>query len=248
MDWLLGSIKDAAKREYDNYDFEDGSRKQDFGDWLGDAIFRRKEAIDKAVQDLHVQRLTRAHGTELGELNSSPNVNIGPITATTDPTKLTQQIAVARPKKQAMDRAMEQAAVHDVVIDPSKITSPTAVYQTIASTKRQRQTDKEEKARAQTISDRDALWARQDTQKAEADKRYYGDRAEQRLATAQANELAHQRGLIELAQTKQRDAYEMQKYQHELAYRKEQAREKRTSNLIQALAGLGAAFAIQKFR
>ena len=70
------------------------------------------------------------------------------------------------------------------------------------------------------------------------------ERALTREANKEAALLGHQTKLIELEQLKQRDAYAMQKYEHELAYRKEQAREKRTSNLIQALAGLGAAFAI----
>ena len=92
--------------------------------------------------------------------------------------------------------------------------------------------------------DRNAQWEREDAAQEERDRRYYQDRAEQRLATKETALLGHKSKLIELAQAKQRDAYEMQKYEHELAYRKEQAREKRTSNLIQALAGLGAAFAI----
>ena len=245
MDWLFGgSIQDAAKREYANYDFRDGSRKQDFGDWLGDMISGRKEAIDKAVKDLHVQNLNRTHGVEIGELNAVPGIKIDPITANTDPLVLQQQIATATPKAAQMQSALQQAALHDVVIDTSKLTTPTAVIQQVASTKKGREKAEEEKLRSQQLADKRELWARQDAQTEKSDRRYYQDRAEQRLATKEAALLGHKTKLIELAQSKQRDAYEMQKYEHELAYRKEQAREKRTSNLIQALAGLGAAFAI----
>ena len=36
LDFLLGSVKENAEREYANYDFETGKRKKDLGDILGD--------------------------------------------------------------------------------------------------------------------------------------------------------------------------------------------------------------------
>ena len=50
LDFLLGSVKENAKREYANYDCETGTRKKDFGDILGDLFTGRGAAIDEAVR------------------------------------------------------------------------------------------------------------------------------------------------------------------------------------------------------
>jgi hypothetical protein len=65
MDWLLGTVEEQAQRELSEYTPKTGQRKQDWGDIIGDKIFGRKEAIDKAVADLHVSNLTDNYGTQI---------------------------------------------------------------------------------------------------------------------------------------------------------------------------------------
>ena len=65
MDWLLGTVEEQAQRELAEYSPKTGQRKQDWGDIIGDKIFGRKEAIDKAVADLHVSNLTDNYGTQI---------------------------------------------------------------------------------------------------------------------------------------------------------------------------------------
>ena len=103
MDWLFGSVEDQAEREYQSGAYTPGKgRKKDWGDHIGDFLTgNRGAAIDRAVEQQHVKKLTRDKGILLGELNAQPNVNIGPITKDTDELVLDQQIAVAKPKAQA---------------------------------------------------------------------------------------------------------------------------------------------------
>jgi len=133
MDWLFGSVQDHAEREYDSYKPGKG-RKKDWGDHLGDFLTgNRGAAIDKAVEDLHVERLTRDKGVVLGELNAQPNVNIGPITKDTDKLVLDQQIAVAKPKAQAYKDMMTQAAAAGVTINTNEIKDVNTGYALIKS-------------------------------------------------------------------------------------------------------------------
>ena len=65
MDWLLGTVEEQAQKELAEYNPKTGQRKQDWGDIIGDKIFGRKEAIDKAVADLHVSNLIDNYGTQI---------------------------------------------------------------------------------------------------------------------------------------------------------------------------------------
>lgn len=76
------------------------------------------------------------------------------------------------------------------------------------------------------------------------DRMRFDDKKEERIRLAKRDQLAAQQSLLELEHLKSKDAWEQEKYMHELEYRKNTRRKERTSNLIQALAGLGAAFAI----
>ena len=89
LDFLFGTVKENARRELESYTPGEG-RKKDLGDHIGDFLTGRGAAIDRAVEDAHVERLNRAYGTTLGELNSQPNVSIGPITKDTDQLVLKQ--------------------------------------------------------------------------------------------------------------------------------------------------------------
>ncbi len=70
MDWLLGTVEEQAQRELAEYNPKTGQRKQDWGDIIGDKIFGRKEAIDKAVADLHVSNLTDNFETDIKRYGS----------------------------------------------------------------------------------------------------------------------------------------------------------------------------------
>lgn len=67
---------------------------------------------------------------------------------------------------------------------------------------------------------------------------------ESRLQKARESQKDREIQILKLDQTDRQNQYEMDKYMHELEYKKSSRRKERTSNLIQALAGLGAAFAI----
>ena len=65
VNFLIGDIDEAAERELSEYNPKTGKRKQSFGDIIGDKLFGRKEAIDKAVADLHVSNLKDNLGTQI---------------------------------------------------------------------------------------------------------------------------------------------------------------------------------------
>ena len=98
-DLFFGDVKENAKREYANYDPSDGSRKRDFGDILGELFTGRKDATDKAVQDLHVNKLDDLYGVDISRIRKAlqydnvdfSNLNIN---ENTKANKLKQTIAL----------------------------------------------------------------------------------------------------------------------------------------------------------
>ena len=168
LDLLFGSVEKNAEREYANYKPGKG-REKDLGDHIGDFLTGRGAAIDRAVEEEHVNRLKKAYGTTLAELNSQPNVNISPLTKDTDSTVLEQQIAVAKPKAQAYKDMKTQAAAAGVIIDPSKITDADSGYAYIKKT-----VDAEEEQERLRL-------------KKEGEQKLASDRAYQEGLTAQAN-------------------------------------------------------------
>ena len=144
--FLFGTVEENAEREYADYKAGRG-RKKDLGDHLGDFLTGRGSRIDRAVEDLHVEKLTDEYGTTIGELNAQPNVKIDPITKDTKRNKLAQQISVATPKAQAYKDMMTQAALAGVTVDPTKITNPEAGYSLIVS-------EKEKKAKKERDEER----------------------------------------------------------------------------------------------
>lgn len=248
LQWIpgVGSVDDAARGEKANLD---GTRqsfdgKYDLGDrirgFLGgysqEDVRRRAAELKRADIDraLSTERTKAGMALEGTGIKGGGN-KIGEGQTVEDfQSSLMRDTATGTLAQQYL--SMDGASIGDL-----SSTDTAATIRNKASALRRKNKLAEE---GKVLEERIRQETRADNLKAEADRRYYGDRAEQRLANAEAAQLTHQRGLIELAQTKQRDAYEMQKYQHELEYRKQNAREKRTSSLIQALAGLGAAFAI----
>lgn len=158
---LFGDVAHNAEREYADYKAGKG-RKKDWGDRFGDWITGRGSAIDKAVEDLHVEKLTDRYGTDLAEVNAQPNVSIKPITKDTKRNTLQQQIDVAKPKAQAYKDMMTQAAVNGVVIDPTKITNPEAGYALIVGEKEKKAEEKLTKERGYQKSLVDAANKRAD--------------------------------------------------------------------------------------
>ena len=247
--WLpgVGSLEDAARGEQGNLNSTrqgfDG--KYDWGDQFRGLLggYTQEEVRAKAAE-LERARINRSLSTERtaagmaleGTGLKGSGTKIGEGQTVEDFTS--QLLRDTTTGKLAQDYlSLENAEIGDL--------GPNASAATIRNKASQLRTSNKKAAEAKVEAKEKAAEKR-------SDDRYYTnlreqrlDRAEQRLATKEAAMLGHKTKLIELEILKQRDAYEMQKYQYELAHRKEQAREKRTSNLVQALAGLGAAFAIQ---
>lgn len=163
--FLFGTVEENAEREYADYKAGKG-RKKDLGDYLGDFLTGRGSRIDRAVEDLHVEKLTDEYGIAVDELNAQPNVKIDPITKDTKRNKLAQQISVATPKAQAYKDMMTQAALAGVTIDPTKITNPEAGYALIVSEKEKKADRKRDAERGYQRSLVDAANARADSKEA----------------------------------------------------------------------------------
>jgi len=69
-DFLIGSIQENAERERLSYDPKTGQRKKDFGDHIGDFIFQRGAALDKATKDAYVGNLEDTYGTQIRKYGS----------------------------------------------------------------------------------------------------------------------------------------------------------------------------------
>ena len=247
LDFLFGSVEDNAEREYANYKPGKG-RKKDLGDHIGDFLTGRGAAIDRAVEEEHVNRLKKAYGTTIGELNAQPNVNIGPLTKDTDSTILEQQIAVAKPKAQAFKEMKLDAARNNVIIDPTKITDAATGYAFINS-----------EVKAEKERERLKL-------KAEAEDKIRRDRIYQEGLTRRQNErldrkeAAQERRLDRIDARDRLDRLEERKMNMELrgdemkfkyaqlAQQDRMARQDKKDRammaLIQGLGNLGAAFTV----
>lgn len=100
IDLLIGDVKENAAREYleGTYDPTDNTRKRSFGDVIGETLFGRKEATDKAVQDLYTKNLDDTYGVDIDKIKRTlrnDNVDFGNlnINKNTNATKLKQTIA-----------------------------------------------------------------------------------------------------------------------------------------------------------
>ena len=136
LDFLLGSVKDNAKREYENYDFESGTRKKDLGDHLGDFLTGRGAAIDEAVRQEHIRRLEKDYGvaadevrTYLGGASKVPDID-----ANTDPLRLRQEIQRAAPTVQEIKDAKTFAAQNGILLQPSQYNGDAAAMLSDANT------------------------------------------------------------------------------------------------------------------
>ena len=122
LDFLLGSVKENAEREYANYDFETGTRKKDFGDILGDLLTGRGKAIDDAVKAEHIKRLENEYGVAREEASSvlGAGSTIPTLTANTDPNKVKQEVQRTAPKVQSFRNALDFAAQNGIQVDPAQ--------------------------------------------------------------------------------------------------------------------------------
>lgn len=248
MDWLFGSVEDHAEREYANYKPGKG-RKKDLGDHIGDFLTgNRGEAIDRAVEKLHVDRLQKAYGTTVSELNAQPNVSIGPFTKDTDADVLQQQIAVAKPKAQAYKDMKLAAAQNDVLIDPTKITTASDGYALIQRTKTKRDEAERLKLKGEkedAVKDQRAyLEAQTDKANARADNilretRLREDRKDER---ARLDRLETQKMNMQLRGDEMKFKYAQLAQQDRNA--RQDKKDRAMMALIQGLGNLGAAFTI----
>ena len=247
MDWLFGSVEDHAEREYANYKPGKG-RKKDLGDHIGDFLTGRGAAIDRAVEEEHVNRLKRTYGTTVNELNSQPNVSIGPFTKDTDADVLQQQIAVAKPKAQAFKDMKLDAARNNVIIDPTKITDAATGYAFInsevkAEKERERlklKAESEDKIRRDRIY-QEGLTTRQnqrlDRKEAAQERRLDRKDAQDRL-----DRLEERKMNMELRGDEMKFKYAQLAQQDRMA--RQDKKDRAMMALIQGLGNLGAAFTV----
>lgn len=232
IDLLFGSVKDHAKRELENYDFETGTRKKDLGDYIGDFLTGRGAAIDAKVKDLYKQQLTDAYGEKIDRIQSSviPGAGEGiEITDRTDPRKLGAKVNSAIGKVDAAERVIATNPNADLSGLTGKESVGT-ILQTGAKQKQDYEKSEEERiynrriGRENNLLERQAI--REDRRDARQDKRL----AQDRLLAAETNQMNLQFKYAQLAQSERIRAQE----------RKDRA----IMTLINGLGNLGAAFAI----
>lgn len=258
LDLFFGSVEDNAEREYATYKPGKG-RKKDLGDHLGDFLTGRGDAIDRAVEEQHVERLQRTYGTTLAELNAQPNVSISPLTKDTDSKVLDQQIAIAGKKAQAYKDMKTQAAGHGIIIDPSKITDADSGYAYIKNEIDREKTEKEEKEKRDKKSDlrenREYLEGIRDKDNKRADNlleraNLRADKKEERqiLREDRKDERARLDRLETQKMNMQLRGDEMKFKYASLAQQDRQSRQDKKDRammtLIQGLGNLGAAFTV----
>ena len=247
LDFLFGTVEENAEREYSTYKPGKG-RKKDLGDHIGDFLTGRGAAIDRAVEQEHVNRLKKAYGTTVGELNAQPNVNIGPLTKDTDSTVLEQQIAVAKPKAQAYKDMKLDAARNNVIIDPTKITDAATGYAHInAEVKAEKERERlklKREAEEKLASDRIYTEGLAERQNARADARedrmlLREDRKDER---ARLDRLEERKMNMELRGDEMKFKYAQLAQQDKMA--RQDKKDRAMMALIQGLGNLGAAFTI----
>ena len=247
LDFLFGTVEENAEREHASYDPRTGKRKKDLGDHIGDFITGRGSAIDEAVKREHTNRLNRAYGVTIGELNNTPGINLQ-VDDRTDPKVLQQQINVAKPKAAAMKSALQQAALADVVVDTTKLTTPEAVIQHVVNTKNTRadtekqeerdritgekryQENREERLERERVARDEARMRQLDFKEEKKDERARLDRMEDRRLSAEQNKMQMQLSYDRLAMQERNN----------MQARKDKA----IAMLFQGLGNLGAGFAI----
>ena len=247
MDWLFGSVEDHAEREYANYKPGKG-RKKDLGDHIGDFLTGRGAAIDRAVEQQHVDRLKKTYGTTVNELNSQPNVSIGPFTKDTDADVLQQQIAVAKPKAQAYKDMKTQAAAAGVIIDPSKITDADSGYAYIkAEVDSEKENDRLKlKGEAEEKIRRDRIYqeglTRRQNERLDRKEAAQERRLDRKDARARLERLEERKMNMELRGDEMKFKYAQLAQQDRLA--RQDKKDRAMMALIQGLGNLGAAFTV----
>lgn len=155
LNFLIGDVRENATRELDdgNYDFVTGKRKRDLGDIIGDTLTGRGAAMDKAVQDLHVERLKREYGTAIDEINANtPSTPAIKIDEKTDPRILEQQIKVGTAKAKAYKNAKTLAVSNGVSI-PEGMTDPDAITKHVFDETTKRADEKLETERLRNLNE-----------------------------------------------------------------------------------------------
>ena len=242
MDWLLGSVEEAAERELNNYNPKTGKRKQDFGDWLGDNIFGRKAAIDQAVKDLHVDNIQQNYGTSLnryGSVVGGEDVsNLERLTQNQVGQRLTAN------KELAGARSAAGALTGDDISTFQDLNTPEAVQARASKIVRERNEDKEGKKENKEQARHDESVAYQKSRDKEMDTRYALEQ-ERLWQTAQENRKDR---ALDRQLNAENNAMQMQLEYSRLAQQDRQnsrdRKDKAIMMLMQGLGNLGTAFTI----
>ena len=128
-DFLFGTVKKNAEREYLNYDHEEGTREKSLGDRLGDWVTGRGTAIDEKVKDIHKANLKEEYGESIKLINeNTPHTADITIDENTNPKVLAQQVKIGEAQATAYKNAKTFAVKKGIDIpegmnDPDKIIS-----------------------------------------------------------------------------------------------------------------------------
>ena len=125
-DLFFGTVDENAEREYADYKPGKG-RKKDLGDRLGDSLTGRGAAIDRAVEQLHIDKLKSLYSTQLQQYRNIPGLDVPTITKDTDSKLLQQQVDLLAGKARDYKDAQLYAAKNNVTLDPTKFTDPIAM-------------------------------------------------------------------------------------------------------------------------
>lgn len=128
LDLLFGTVAENAKREYgeeDRYDPETGTRTKSPGDRVGDFFTGRGNAIDRAVQQRHIQQLQEEYDTDLRDLQNLPGYEPLEITKNTKGNVIAKEIKRRRGVLNALQEM--QGSVPD--FDTSKLGSNPSIGQ-----------------------------------------------------------------------------------------------------------------------
>lgn len=152
-DFLFGTVKKNAQREYANYDPEEGTREKSLGDRLGDFFTGRGAAIDEKVKAIHKANLNDKYGETIKLINqNTPHTKDITIDENTNPKVLAEQVRIGEAKATAYKNAKTLAVTNNVTI-PEGMTDPDAITQHVVKTTRERSEEKLETERLRNLNE-----------------------------------------------------------------------------------------------
>ena len=169
-DFLFGTVKKNAEREYLNYDPEEGTREKSIGDRFGDWVTGRGTAIDEKVKDIHKANLKEEYGESIKLINeNTPHTADITIDENTNPKVLAEQVKIGEAKATAYKNAKTLAVTNNISI-PEGMTDPDAITQHVVKKTTERAEGKLKDERTRNEKEIRRLEARQDLQRLENQK------------------------------------------------------------------------------